>query len=123
MALVQCGSYLFVSGLQALTYWYPTLLYVFTLYDSGLQALSIWLRTQTSCRPLGGGGFPLQFLAISMSNASASPHTISHRDVPPLFGRQRIVCGFTALVFWSLICFLGGGDLPPRFLVVLLGSL
>ena len=30
-------------------------------------------------------GFPLQFLAISMSNASASPHTISHRDVPPFW--------------------------------------
>jgi hypothetical protein len=99
-----------------------TLLYVFTLYDSGLQALSFWLRTQTSCRPLGGGGSPSNSWP-SLCRMLVLLRTLFHTVMCPLFGRQQIVCGFTALVFWCLIGFLGGGDLPPRFLVVLLGSL
>ena len=28
---------------------------------------------------------------------------------------EKIVCGFTALVSFPFNCFLGGGDLPPRY--------
>ena len=31
---------------------------------------------------------------------------------------EKIVCGFTALVSFPFNCFLGGGDLPPRYMRV-----
>ena len=72
---------------------------------------------------LWGGGVSPSNSWPSLCRMLVLLRTLFHTVMCPLFGRQQIVCGLTALVFWSLICFLGGGDFPPRFLVVLLGSL